>query len=109
MTQSDLQKLSEEATQGPWGCADEHGNWPGARPAWCVSRYSEDEKKWLFDLAYMAQDSPQDEKNAAFIVALVNAFREGRLVEAPAKQTCSHGNSPHCYPFCYEPAQEETQ
>lgn len=31
-----IEARAEAATEGPWHAADEHGNWAGAGPAWCV-------------------------------------------------------------------------
>lgn len=34
----DRRALIDAATEGPWSAADEHGDIPGAYPAWCVSQ-----------------------------------------------------------------------
>lgn len=34
----DRRALVDAATEGPWSAADEHGNLPGAYPAWYVSQ-----------------------------------------------------------------------
>ncbi len=76
-----LQELSDKATSGPWSAADEHGDYPGATPAWCISRDDEATGKWLHDIAYLPQFYGKEQADADFIVELVNAFRSGRLVE----------------------------
>lgn len=69
---AELRELLAAATPGPWGAADEHGNWPGAAPAWCVSRM--DGEKWLYDVFYHASqsDGAQAERDSRLIVALRN-------------------------------------
>lgn len=64
-----IRVLADKATPGPWSAADEHGDWPGATPAWCVSRM--DGEEWLHDVFYHASqsDGEQAERDSEFIAA----------------------------------------
>lgn len=90
---ADLKGLSEAAEPGPWEYRPrEHDDWGlirggvdvfgdgGGGPPVAVSR-----PVWHdydFDAHRRAGTDPM-ERNGRFIVELVNAYREGRLVEAP--------------------------
>ena len=60
-----IEKSAAAATEGPWSAADEHGDLPGADPAWCVSRMTED-GRWMHDVADEFGLEPAD---AEFIAA----------------------------------------
>lgn len=60
----EVQARADAATEGQWSGDDEHGEIPGAAPAWVVSRRAED-GRWVHDLADVwGPDAPA---NAAFI------------------------------------------
>jgi len=56
-----VEAAAAAATDGPWSADDEHGDIPGAAPAWCVSQATDD-GAYLRDVAY-----PLTESDAAFI------------------------------------------
>lgn len=60
------QKRADAATDGPWRADDEHGDMPGAAPAWCVSR-TDDAGTYLGDVAYTS--GPSEVTDARFIAA----------------------------------------
>ena len=62
---ADIEQRAAAATGGPWSAADEHGDLPGADPAWCVSRMTED-GRWMHDVADEFGLEPAD---AEFIAA----------------------------------------
>jgi hypothetical protein len=57
-------RLADEATPGPWSADDEHGDLPGATPAWVVSR-TDETGAYLGDLAYTV--GALEQPNAEFI------------------------------------------
>ena len=72
---TDLKKLSERATAGPWAQDD-------LDPLNIISVAETEYTPALGTYTNVAMSGPP--ANAAFIVALVNAYRSGALTPAPA-------------------------
>jgi hypothetical protein len=76
---SDLKALSNRAYPGPWSI---HGD---TNEGWIGGPETEDGGDVIADMPLGAEDSIRNwPHNAAFICALVNAYREGRLIECRA-------------------------
>lgn len=82
MTNPDLAALSEAATQGPWkkGAKRNCDIDIIGKPTWPCTRYG---KKGEWDVAVVTEleNVKEQRANAAFIVALVNEYRAGNLVQ----------------------------
>ena len=82
MTNPDLAALSEAATQGPWkkGAKRNCDIDIIGKPTWPCTRYG---KKGEWDVAVVTEleNVKEQQANAALIVALVNEYRAGRLVQ----------------------------
>ena len=81
-----IEQRAAAATGGPWSAADEHGDLPGADPAWCVSRMTED-GRWMHDVADEFGLEPADAEFIAAartaVPALTAAVRDVLAVLAP--------------------------